>query len=128
LSKPKKGEVDQNFWQRICNFHYPNGSGNTYISGWITAFCVFNYEGEWQGDGNIDPSSTPVGFVEVDVKLIYPDGTKVNSVLTAGHLGKLILDDSCTLQPKIGWVVSVKSDGPTENDEQNMSPFSFLRM
>jgi len=36
------------FWGRIC--HYKAGSsGPDYLSGWATAFCVWNNDGKWQG-------------------------------------------------------------------------------
>ena len=35
------------FWSKIC--HYMGGSGGPYISGWITAFCIWNTNGIWQG-------------------------------------------------------------------------------
>lgn len=41
---------DSKFWSRIC--HYKDwGSGAPMLSGWITAFCVWNTEGKWQGYG-----------------------------------------------------------------------------
>jgi len=36
---------DLDFWGRICHAP-PQGSGPTYISGWITAFCVWDSEGK----------------------------------------------------------------------------------
>ncbi|KAH8101742.1 hypothetical protein BXZ70DRAFT_891081, partial [Cristinia sonorae] len=39
---------DLDFWGRVA--HFSNmGSGPTYLSGWITAFCVWNAEGQWRG-------------------------------------------------------------------------------
>ena len=40
---PGSREV-RNFWQHICHVEN-NGSGPTYISGWISAFCFWNNEG-----------------------------------------------------------------------------------
>lgn len=41
---------DTDFWGRVC--HYTSGgSGSTYLSGWVTAFCVWNDEGKWMGPG-----------------------------------------------------------------------------
>lgn len=36
------------FWQRVAHV-YNQFSGSTYLSGWITAFCVFTGKGRWQG-------------------------------------------------------------------------------
>lgn len=42
------GQPDIDFWAKVC--HYKNfGSGPTYLCGWITAFCVWNKDGKWQG-------------------------------------------------------------------------------
>ena len=39
---------NREFWNRVVHW-LPMGSGPTYLSGWITAFCVFNEEGKWLG-------------------------------------------------------------------------------
>ncbi|CAL8075300.1 unnamed protein product [Orchesella dallaii] len=42
----KEGKIDQDFWKAIVD--RKAGSGYDYVSGWITAFCVFDIEGNWQ--------------------------------------------------------------------------------
>ncbi|CAL8075346.1 unnamed protein product [Orchesella dallaii] len=41
----KKGKNHPKFWRAIFDRHA--GAGVSYISGWITAFCVFDSEGNW---------------------------------------------------------------------------------
>ncbi|CAL8143483.1 unnamed protein product [Orchesella dallaii] len=43
----RQGRIDQRFWRTIVD-RREEGSGVDYISGWITAFCVFDVEGNWQ--------------------------------------------------------------------------------
>ena len=40
------GSDNIEFWQRVAHVQN-NGSGPRYLSGWITAFCVFNEVGGW---------------------------------------------------------------------------------
>lgn len=40
------------FWGRICHVKH-TGSGPSYLSGWLSAFCVWDEKGAWQGP---DPS------------------------------------------------------------------------
>jgi len=41
-------QPDIEFWGRICHEHI-NGSGPSYLAGWISAFCAWNSSGKWQG-------------------------------------------------------------------------------
>ncbi|KAJ6582692.1 hypothetical protein DFH09DRAFT_1145734 [Mycena vulgaris] len=36
------------FWQQVAH-HEPGGSGPSYYTGWINAFCVFDEKGRWKG-------------------------------------------------------------------------------
>jgi Domain of unknown function (DUF4419) len=43
------GRENITFWQKVA--HHENfGSGPTFLSGWITAFCAFDKEGHWLGN------------------------------------------------------------------------------
>jgi hypothetical protein len=43
------GKENLEFWQRVAHYQ-GGGSGPTWLSGWITAFCVFDAQGKWIGD------------------------------------------------------------------------------
>jgi hypothetical protein len=42
------GLENVNFWQRVAHYN-GGGSGPTWLSGWITEFCVFDAQGRWLG-------------------------------------------------------------------------------
>ncbi|ODM94142.1 hypothetical protein Ocin01_12546, partial [Orchesella cincta] len=54
----KGGKVDKKFWRAIVDREA--GSGYNYISGWITAFAVFDNEGNWQGGVREGRGKTPL--------------------------------------------------------------------
>jgi hypothetical protein len=126
------GEPDRDFWGRVCHFE-SGGSGPTYLSGWITAFCVWNDKGEWQGpplsstnggrfrcrnsnlwlDGveypNIDSQDVPTGFCEVDVK-VDDNGTELECMMVSGHLATLVEGNKKdSVRPNPSWFMFVKS-------------------
>ena len=55
------------FWRKVAHFE-SDGSGPTWLSGWITAFMTFNAKGRWQG-GN-QHVSFPL-FRDTQLKVIY---------------------------------------------------------
>ncbi|KAF8817143.1 hypothetical protein BYT27DRAFT_7247691 [Phlegmacium glaucopus] len=126
------GEPDIDFWSRVCYYH-PQGSGPTYLSGWITAFCVWSNEGKWQGsprdvmvfqlwdtkkvpelvlDGvsypTIESEEIPVGFCEVDVKL-DDNGVKFPCVMVSGHLALSVEGaKKDSIRPLPSWFMFIK--------------------
>ena len=64
------GKPDIDFWTRVCHYH-SNGSGPTYLSGWITAFCVWSSKGKWQGPPITEPSE-PSETVRLDEETSAP--------------------------------------------------------
>ncbi|KAJ6637896.1 hypothetical protein Bhyg_10627, partial [Pseudolycoriella hygida] len=114
----KNGKVNKKFWNQICN-RFGGGSGPTYISGWLTAFAVFDEDGNWTNHGrnkekdeespwpSIDMDKIPTGVVTVPVKIVDLC-TEYESMMFAGHVGYVVPKDGYTLKPEIGWGIAVK--------------------
>ena len=114
-----RGTPDRDFWARICHYT-PGGSGPSYLSGWISAFCVFDEDGQWQGDvksvgrGTLNNAPYPVvelssvapGYVTVPM-LVDDNGTEHHTVLFAGH-AVYTASDAHTVQPLLSWSLFVK--------------------
>lgn len=89
----------KSFWGRIAD-KYDMGSGPTWFSGWITAFCMWSEDGKriacipdehsLELDGvkynQIDIEDLPVGFASVPVE-VDDNGTKYSTKMVAGSLG-----------------------------------------
>lgn len=102
------------FWQRIAHVD-AGGSGPTYYSGWITAFCFWDKDGKslgrdpaahhkerenesWEAstypelilDGavyhQVDSTDVPEGFTSVPVK-INDNGSELEALMIAGSVG-----------------------------------------
>ncbi|MCJ1271018.1 hypothetical protein MMC22_010917 [Lobaria immixta] len=101
FDNPSSTEVIS-FWQRVAHVHN-QGSGPTFYSGWITAFCF------WDQDGNsmyregksrrvpnlnldgviyhqIDSNEVPLGFSSVPVK-VNDNGDEFDAMMVAGSVG-----------------------------------------
>lgn len=129
LVRTARGDIPVEFWQRICH-HHQGGSGPTYLSGWLTAFCVFTRAGKWQGHMKkvtkrgemittsfpssqspdievpfpvIDFSCVPPGYVTVPM-LIDDNGKDIKTLLYAGH-GAYMADPEDTVNPLLSWAI-----------------------
>ncbi|KAN0031309.1 hypothetical protein ACTA71_010398 [Dictyostelium dimigraforme] len=114
------GKPDTQWWNRIAN-QESDGSGPSYLSGWITAFCVFNNDGKWLGNNNsrssftgkksntdwifVDTNEIPKGFLFVPVK-IDDNGTEYNTEFFAGHMA--ISTTKNSIIPNIDWCILLK--------------------
>lgn len=132
----KKNNVNIEFWNRICH-HLSGGSGPSYISGWLTAFAIFDEEGNYtcsksaspmimmlmsdDSDDSEDPwplvdvDKIPSGCVSVDVKIV-DENEEFQSLMFAGHVGYEVLSDNCTLKPQIGWGIALKRTDKEVNE------------
>jgi hypothetical protein len=86
------------FWSKIADSEN-NGSGPTYLSGWITAFCFWDGDGKPMHSGpaagceingtqyhKLDMDDIPVGFVSVPVTL-DDNGQLIKTRMVAGSVG-----------------------------------------
>ena len=100
------------FWSHICDYR-SFGSGPSYISGWITAFCAYDEKGIWQYVNNnteidtkwavIDTNDIPPGSSSVTMK-IDDNGDIYDSEIVTGISGHYINDDLYkSLQPTVSW-------------------------
>ena len=90
------------FWSHIAS-HVGGGSGPTWLSGWITAFCFWKSDGErpkssgFQSEGGVvevlgttfhpvDTADIPEGYVEVPVT-VDDNGNVLKTQMVAGSVG-----------------------------------------
>ncbi|KAF9203569.1 hypothetical protein BGZ59_001540 [Podila verticillata] len=106
----------KDFWMRISQRQF-GGSGPSYISGWITAFCFFSSEGVslYRNNGGVKLGDTafhrvqtddiPVGYADVPV-LLSDNGIETKAVMVAGLVGSRVTGNHDTVQPQPAWWIS----------------------
>ncbi|KAL8999672.1 MAG: hypothetical protein Q9169_001489 [Polycauliona sp. 2 TL-2023] len=120
------------FWQRMAD-KICQGSGPSYYSGWITAFCFWDEDGKSMVRPNrqqsalrlddaayhlIDTSSVPPGYTSVPVKL-DDNGQVFEARMVAGSLAQNYTIGSSdegsglnTIQPESGWYMFTGDSEP----------------
>ncbi|EQC31039.1 hypothetical protein SDRG_11226, partial [Saprolegnia diclina VS20] len=125
-----QGTPDTDFWNRICT-KIPGGSGPTYITGWISAFCVFDRDGQWQADKKparysddelydypyVDTEDIPPGYLTVDA-IIDDNGVVHKAFLFAGHMAYRVGDDETSIAPVLSWAIALKNGPPPPTSEK----------
>ena len=111
--KASEGKPNVDFWAKIC--HMSGGhSGPSYLSGWISAFNVFDNQGIWRGNiregeewPQIDSSEILDGYVHLPAK-IHDEGTEYNSWMFAGHIAYEVQNQQERLQPRLDWAIALE--------------------
>lgn len=114
-------KINLDFWSKICH-HISGGSGPSYLSGWITAFNVFNEKGKWRGNQKsierfgktiandifpiIDTDEIIPGMVSVPI-IIDDNGIKYKSKAFGGHLAMNVSTNGMQLSPRLDWIIAL---------------------
>lgn len=133
------------FWSQVA--HYESfGSGTTWLSGWITAFMVFDEKGLWTPDKSdqdseltidgvsyplLDSDEIPAGYAQVDVTLQREvGGVEHPTSLVGGMVGTRVcssgdktLSDAGerdSARPALAWWWVMKKDPPAEEESSGL--------
>jgi Domain of unknown function (DUF4419) len=131
------GNPDITFWNRIAHIDDKKRSGGPVLSGWITAFCVWDTDGQWQGPplpehcpdqkylniaqsfkyGILRYDEIPGGFCQVQLRVL--DGRpNADCVILAGHMGTIVEGrKSDTVRPLPAWYIYENPEQTSEEDE-----------
>lgn len=141
-----------NFWQRIAHYHM-GGSGPSYYSGWITAFCFWNEDGEslhaisspygetLRLDGVayhwVDSTEVPSGYSSVPVT-VDDNGDLFDAMMVAGSVGINCTSDGDeladgivglnTISAETGWWMFERKSQAVLDEEEAEEKRSFERM
>lgn len=135
LVRASQGQHNPEFWSRVCS-HHSEGSGSSYLSGWVTAFCCFSDRGKWRGDNRtyrrwneakrmhdtvqsdypvIDTTHIPTGMVSVPVKLVYPDESEHQTKMFAGSFALDTVGET-GLAPRLDWAMAMVDESKFVKD------------
>ena len=129
------GKHNLDFWSRVCS-HMGGGSGPSYISGWISSFCVFTKDGVWQGGNKsittwgkttnsewpiINTNNIPPGYVTVPV-LVNDNGTEYDTMMFAGSFAMAKVDEH-SIRPRLDWALALIDKEKIEANKNKKSRY-----
>lgn len=101
-----EGNADVGFWDKIAT-REGGGSGPRYLSGWITAFCYFDKDGNTVCRGNkVEMGDIPVGVCAVPL-LVNDNGVEHETHMFAGQFAYEIVGEAGdTIRPRNDWAIT----------------------
>ncbi|KAN0019407.1 hypothetical protein ACTFIU_002615 [Dictyostelium citrinum] len=108
------GKPNKTWWNQIIDFR--EQSGSSVLSGWLSAFCLFQDDGTFEDNAHLDcPQLYPEtkwpkincisisnGFISTPIQLTDSNGEIYNSQLFSGHFASKIKNNN-TLIPSLDW-------------------------
>jgi hypothetical protein len=101
-----EGKENKKFWTHVA--HWKGGSGPTYLSGWVTAFCAWDVDGKWMGFPfkagvlDKDQTSTPRGMADLSARAFGKRYLEIKAPSTFQGLVTLYELDGATFPPVSG--------------------------
>lgn len=106
------GNADAEFWSGIYKYQ-SMGSGNAFVSGWITTFLPYIKKGVNDfSDAKLDTSQIPTQYSEVPFIWDYY-GQEIAMSFYGGFLGAQFNEEDFSVQPAYFWSVNYKDDQKT---------------
>lgn len=115
----KKGKGNPKWWNKIC--HVNSESGSKKLSGWLTAFALFNDKGELAENRNRSNDSVwpvfemrdlPSGILSVPLEIREPAiDLEIDADLLCGFFA-MSIDHKSTITPQLDWVLTIPDDEP----------------
>ncbi|KAN0038508.1 hypothetical protein ACTA71_000686 [Dictyostelium dimigraforme] len=110
-----RGNPNTKWWNKIVDFRSRSGGG--ILTGWLSAFCLFNEDGDYEDDvpftlcldktetiwPKVSQDHIPYGYTSTPISLTDFSGTKFNSTIYSGHITKKI--DGTKFTPLIDWFI-----------------------
>ena len=104
--KSSEGNADVAFWDKMAS-RQGGGSGPTYLSGWVTAFCYFGHKGNPICHSNqVDMDAIPVGVCAVPLT-VDDNGVEHKTQMFAGQFSYEVVGDAGdTIRPRNDWAIT----------------------